>query len=100
MNANITALRSGRTRALIQRPKRKMHVASIGALDADWLSLCGRWIPVDGTDADLRPTADAVAARSETFCSTCGWIFALVNFEVGRALDAAAARPTHLKAVR
>ena len=98
MNANVTALRPGRTRALVQRKHRKMHVASIGAGDTDWLTMCGRWVPVDGTATDLHPSPDTIQAHSEDFCTTCGWIFALINFEVSRAL---ASLPTaRLRAVR
>lgn len=82
--SNVTALHGDRARALVQRPHRKAHIASIAPGDAQWLSMCGYWIDTEGTDADLRPELSDITSRD--MCLRCFWIFALVNYEVGRAI--------------
>lgn len=95
MSGNITALHGDRTRALIQRPRRKAHIASIAPGERQWLTMCGRWVDTEGTGTDLRPEIATIASCD--MCSTCFWIFALVQYEVGRAVTA---HPALRKATR
>jgi hypothetical protein len=79
---NVTALRPGRTRAVIQRPHRKRHVASMAARDQSWLTLCGREVATAGTDFQIIGTLfgiiDDVAPDD---CSTCAWTCLLLTHE-------------------
>lgn len=40
---------SAATRALVQRPQRRLHLATLG--DGIWLTVCDRELPLDGTAA-------------------------------------------------
>lgn len=104
MTANVTALHSGRTRALVQRKNRKAHFASIAAGEGQWLGLCGWWIEADGTDVTLKPTIEQIKARADQTCIPCAAIFGLCQYEAARAVEAALtlhiAGPHALRAVR
>jgi hypothetical protein len=64
-----------RTRALVQRPGRKLHFASIGAGETAWLSVCDRDVPVFGASVTARDDWNAWLAAAETdegaMCCRC-----------------------------
>jgi hypothetical protein len=76
--------------ALVQRPRRKMHLAGLDA--GRWLSVCDRVaLPLEGTDAT--PLEDAVGSideRAGDVCRDCHRIILMADvvhrFGVGRLL--------------
>ena len=84
---------SGRLRALIHRPRRKMHLASLGAGETVWLTFCDLEVPVFGTAYEPR-TSIAVEAASEHLEALCAHCFrialaaAVATTEANTQLDA------------
>lgn len=63
-----------RRRALVQRPGRKAHFATIAAGEASWLSVCDRDVPVFGATVLATEWVDVLlAAKADTadLCSRC-----------------------------
>ena len=89
MNANVTALHHGRTRALVQRKGRKAHVASIAPGDGVWTGICGRYIPADGTPFWIHDAADTAEQAPQDVCADCAAISELVAWAVSNALAGA-----------
>lgn len=88
MNANVTALHHGRTRALVQRKGRKAHIGSWALGEDQWTAVCGRYIPAAGA---LIWTHDAVdvgvtVALDGHFCQDCEAITNLVAWAVDHAI--------------
>lgn len=71
----LTALRPGRTIGLIQRPRRKQHLAVIhdGASVWDTLGSCRLAIPTDGTvfTAIIGATVGTTSAQDADVCVHC-----------------------------
>lgn len=92
MTAIVRALRPGRQRALVQRPRRKIHLASIGAGEAEWLTFCDLVVPAAGASfwtADAVQIADERAADVCAHCHRLLLLSALLTAE--HALDVEAA---------
>jgi hypothetical protein len=80
MTANVTALHSGRTRALVQRPKRRSHVASISPGETSWTAICGRYIPAEGAHFWVHDAAETGEQRDAEMCEDCCSITALIGW--------------------
>lgn len=91
MAANVTALRAGRTRALVQRPGRKAHVASIGAGETAWIAICDRLIPAEGASFWINDAVTVGVEHDEDLCLDCRSITVLV----GWILEQTAASPAY-----
>lgn len=74
----ITALRPGLTKALIQRKRRKAHIASIAPGEQAWLTACERNIAVQDTPFAL--LAEAVTQIEDAdVCKACGALYATAD---------------------
>lgn len=76
---------TARLRALVQRPRRKVHFATLGAGDASWLTLCDRELPVEGTahrahDWEQYVTLDRL--EQGALCRRCYWPLVLAGIAV------------------
>lgn len=89
MNANVTALHGDRTRALVQRPKRRSHVASISTGETAWTAICGRYIPAEGASFWIHDAAEMGTEHDDELCHDCASITALVGWVLDHALPAA-----------
>jgi hypothetical protein len=76
----VTALHPGRTRALVQRPRRKAHIATIAVGDSHWTAICGRTIPADGAAFWRDDAADHGDQHAGDLCSDCSWIAQLIGY--------------------
>lgn len=82
MNAIVTPLRAEAYVALVRRPRRKAHLASVIDGAEVWVTFCDRDIVVDGADVvPLDSPADA--ARFDGVCAHC-YRMALVALVVQR----------------
>jgi hypothetical protein len=68
--ATVTALH-GRTRALVQRPRRRMHVASISAGDTNWVTICDRDVLADGAKFWVHDADTIIDDHADELCATC-----------------------------
>jgi len=71
MTALITALRPGRQRALVQRPRRKIHLASIAAGDSVWLTFCDLIVAADGATFWIDDAEQIADERPSDVCAHC-----------------------------
>lgn len=71
MPATVTALRTGRQRALVQRPRRKIHLASIAAGDPEWLTFCDLFVTADGATFWIGDADTVAEEREEELCAHC-----------------------------
>ena len=62
---------SERTRALVQRPRRKAHIASIAGGETTWLAICDRVVPADGASFWIYDAAEHVTEHGEQLCADC-----------------------------
>lgn len=88
----ISTIRPGRTKALIQRKRRKAHIASIGAGEQQWLTACTRTVVVQDTPFALFP--DAVEQIEDAdLCIRCSELYATADefYDRGYAAGLAAA---------
>lgn len=88
----LTTLRPGRTKALVQRKRRKAHVASIGVGEETWITACNRALPVEATG--FRLLHEAVEAIDTTdVCLACAQLYAVADifYDKGYAAGYAAA---------
>lgn len=69
--ASVTALRPGRQRALVQRPRRKMHLASIAAGDTEWLTYCDLIVQAPGANFWVEDSEQIADERPEQVCAHC-----------------------------
>lgn len=95
MNATITALRPGRTRALIQKRHRKAHVASIAPGETHWLAMCGRPVPTDGTTFWISDAASHGEEHADDMCRDCHAISTLIGWILDHATSITTAREAH-----
>lgn len=65
-----------RLRALVQRPHRKVHFASLGAGEDAWLTLCDRLLPVEGTAARGGDWEAYVSTEQLDAGAMCRWCWA------------------------
>lgn len=83
---------TGRLRAIIARPRRRAHLATIGDGEQVWLTLCDREVPADGTAHRPHGWADDVDPMlAAGMCRTClglTLVAGLVAVEVAPALVA------------
>lgn len=86
MNATITALRPGRTVALVQRPRRKMHLASIAAGESSWLAFCDRPVLAAGATPSNPDMATALEQHGAALCADCTRLLMLAIY-VGARFD-------------
>jgi hypothetical protein len=74
----MIGIRPGRTKALIQRKRRKAHVASIAPGEQAWLTACDRTIPVQDTPFAL--LAEAVDQIDDAdVCKACAALYATAD---------------------
>lgn len=73
MNAAVTGLHAqgGRQRALVQRPRRKMHVASIGPGEVAWTTICDRLVAADGAGFAMADAPEIGEEHAEQLCADC-----------------------------
>lgn len=61
-----------RIRALVARPRRKVHLATIGDGETAWLTTCDRDLPVEGTAAREHAWADTLdGIDPASVCAYC-----------------------------
>lgn len=74
----LTALRPGRTKALIQRKRRRAHIASIAPGEQSWVTACNRDVPV--TDTPFALLAEAIHLIEEAdVCKACAALYATAD---------------------
>jgi hypothetical protein len=74
MTGLLVALRGkSRTAALIRKPRRKMHVATMRPGDTHWITLCDRDVIVAGTRfwADMEDAGVEADQHPDDVCSDC-----------------------------
>jgi hypothetical protein len=69
--STVTALRTGRQRALVQRPRRKAHLASIAAGETVWLAFCDRDIEADGALFWIDDAEEHADQHPDEVCAHC-----------------------------
>lgn len=74
----LTALRPGRTKALVQRKRRKAHVASIAPGEAVWLTACNRDVATAETPFALLHEAVEMIDDTEV-CKACAALYATAD---------------------
>lgn len=81
-------MRASRMRALVQRPQRKIHVASIGTDESTWLTICDRTLPVEGTGfiVDAGDAQRLAEEHEPHMCRRCYWYAVLAGAAVDEAL--------------
>lgn len=67
----ITALRPGRTIALVQRKRRRMHVASISNGDRNWITICDLDVAADSAAFWSWDAEQAVEEHADQLCAHC-----------------------------
>ena len=75
-------------RALVQRPRRKVHFASIGAGETEWFTICDRKLPVEGTAHRGHDWAAFVSEQQlddGAMCRTCWGPLVLAGLAVEEA---------------
>lgn len=85
MSALLTALRgTGRDAALVQRPRRRMHVATIASGDTTWIALCGRDVPAAGASFWMHDAAEHADEHVDEMCKDCAAITRLAAWLADR----------------
>ena len=82
--SNVTALRAGRTVALVQRKRRRMHLASIGAGEASFATFCDRDVPAAGATIANPAITDVLDTYGDQLCRECSRMILLSTFLAGR----------------
>lgn len=85
--AKVSALRPGRTIALVQRKRRRMHVASIGTHDTTWITICDLDVHADGAQFWSWDAEEAVEEHADQLCSHCHRMILMASYlvQVGAA---------------
>lgn len=83
----INALRPGRTIALVQRKRRRMHVASIGTGDPAWITICDLDVTADGAQFWSWDAEQAVEDHADELCAHCQRMILMASYlvQVGAA---------------
>jgi hypothetical protein len=83
----LSTIRPGRTKALVQRHRRKAHVASIGVGEQTWLTACNRTLPVDATGFMLLAVAVDQIDTTD-LCLYCASLYATADIFYDRGYTA------------
>lgn len=84
----LTTLRPGRTKALVQKKRRKAHVASIAPGETMWLTACSREVAT-GEQTSFMLLAEAVDNVDTTdMCMMCATLYATADIFYDRGYTA------------
>lgn len=76
----VTALRAGRTVALVQRKHRRMHLASIGPTEASFATFCDRDVLAEGATIANPAIGDVLDQYGTELCRECYRMMALAAY--------------------